>query len=95
MIRIRVRKVGHALLLDQMAYAREHLHQPRDDLVEQALEFIVGGRARLLEGGLALSAPIYPVEHQAVQVNVEIPRRAESLNERDAACVGGGAASCW
>jgi hypothetical protein len=26
-----------------MACARQHLHQPCDDLVEQALELIVGG----------------------------------------------------
>lgn len=37
-IRIDVRQVGHALLFDQMACARQHLHQPRDDLVEQARE---------------------------------------------------------
>jgi hypothetical protein len=71
-----------------MACAREPLHQPRDDLLEQARELIAGGGARLLESGLWLGAPIYPVDHQVVQVDVEIPRRAESLDERDAAGVG-------
>jgi len=41
--------------------------------------------------GFALGAPNHTFGQQAVQVDIEIPRRAESLNERDAACVGSGA----
>jgi hypothetical protein len=48
MIRIRVRQVGHALHFDQITSPRQQLHQPCDDLVEQALEFIVGGGTRLI-----------------------------------------------
>lgn len=43
LLRIRVQPVGHALLLDQTTSPRQQLYQPCDDLVEDALEFIVGG----------------------------------------------------
>ena len=89
-LRIRPRQVGHALLLDQITSPREQLHQPRDHLLEQARELSAGGGSRRIEDGVALGAPNHPVEHQAVQVDIEIPRRAESLDQRDAACVGGG-----
>jgi hypothetical protein len=86
MIRILVRQPGHALLLDQITAPREQLHQPRNDLLEQARELIAGGGSRRIEDGLALGAPIYPVEHQAVQMDVEIRRRAESLASRSSGC---------
>ena len=63
----------------------------RDDLVEQALQLIVGGRARLLEDRLALGAPIHAIEHQTVQMDVQVGGRAESLDERDRSGVGCGA----
>ena len=40
-VRIDVCQVGHALLFDQIAYSGEHLHEPRDDLVEQALNVFI------------------------------------------------------
>ena len=45
-IRIDVGQVGHVLLFNQMTLAGEHVHQTRDDLVEQDLQLIAGGRAR-------------------------------------------------
>jgi hypothetical protein len=57
MIRIRVRQVGHAMLFDQMACARQHLHQSRDDLVEQAPQLIAaGGTAYTLQKNRRTSA---------------------------------------
>jgi hypothetical protein len=65
------------MLFDQMAWSGEHLHDPSDELVEQAIELIAAGGTRLLEDGFVLGAPIHPVEHQAVEVGIEIRRRAK------------------
>jgi hypothetical protein len=49
---------------------------------------LVGGRIHLDEGWRAISAaPIHPVQHEAVQVNVEVGGRPEALNQRDGATV--------
>jgi len=32
---------------------------------------------------LALAAAIHPIEHQAMQMNVQVSRRAEALDERE------------
>ena len=47
---------------------------------------MLGGRC--LEDRPVLGALIHPGEDQAVQVDVEIGRRAQSLDERDRAGVG-------
>ena len=36
-----------------------------------------------MEHRLALAAAIHAIEHQAMQMDVEIGRRAEALDERD------------
>lgn len=42
------------------------------DRLQQHVQFVVGGRAHLDEGWRAISAaPIHPVQHEAVQVNIE------------------------
>ncbi|MBK8865765.1 MAG: hypothetical protein IPN37_17740 [Betaproteobacteria bacterium] len=43
---IRLGQVGLAHVFDQHAPAREHLHQPGDDGLQQRVQFVVGGRIR-------------------------------------------------
>ncbi len=43
-VSVGVSQVGLAHLLDQHAVAREHLHQPGDDRVQQRVQFVVCGR---------------------------------------------------
>jgi hypothetical protein len=73
-----------------MALAGEHVHQPRDDRVEQAPQLIAGGRARLLEARSALGASMDPIEHQTMQMDVRVGGRAKGLDEGDSAGVGCG-----
>ncbi len=48
----------------------------------------VGGRTRLDEARHAVAAaPVHPVQHQAVKVDVQVRSRAEALDERDGAAV--------
>jgi len=75
-IDIDVGQIGHALLLDQIAQAGHHSHETRNDLVEQALQFSASGRARFLEFRFCLGAPIDPVEHQTMQMDVQIGGRS-------------------
>jgi hypothetical protein len=42
---IRLGRVGLAKVLDQHAPAREHLHQPGDEGLQQRTHLVVGGRA--------------------------------------------------
>jgi hypothetical protein len=44
--------------------------------------------ARRLKIRFSPSAPIHTVEHQTVQMDVQVGGRAESLNQRDRACIG-------
>ena len=81
-------QVGLAHLLDQHAPAREQLHEPGNDRLQQRVQFIVGGRTHLDEGWRAISAAqINPVQHEAVQVNVEVGGGPEALDQRDGATV--------
>jgi hypothetical protein len=83
------RPVGLPHLLDQHAPAREHLHQPGDDRVQQRVQFVVGGRTGFDEHRHAFgAAPVHPVQHQAMQVDVEVGRRPKTLDQRDGAAVG-------
>ena len=59
-----------------------------DEFLEQALELIAAGGACCVKDRFIPAAAIDAVEHQAMQVDVQIGRRAEALDERDAACVG-------
>jgi hypothetical protein len=64
---IRIGQVGLAYLLDQHATPREQLHQPGDDRLQQRVQFVVGGCARLDEAGHAIGvAPVHAVQHQAL-----------------------------
>jgi len=75
------------LLFDEHAATRQQLHQPRDDLVQQRPQLLVGGGIGLDEYRLAVRAPVHAVQHQAMQMNIEIGRRAKSLDQRDRAAV--------
>jgi hypothetical protein len=44
-----------------------------------------------VEGRRALSDAVDPIEHEAMEVNVEIGGRSEALDQRDGAGVGFGA----
>jgi len=59
------------LLFDEHAAAGQQLHQPRDDPLQQRLQVLVGGGIGLDEYRRAVRAPVHPVLHQAMQVNVE------------------------
>ena len=70
-----------------VAGTRHSLHPPRFDAVtrsrsEHAREFIVAGGPPCIENGLAPGTPLTTVEHQAVPVDIESRRRAESLAPR-------------
>jgi len=72
-VNIRLGQIGLSHVLDQHAPAREHLHQPGDDGLQQHVQFFVGGRTRLDEGRYTIgAAPVHPVQHQAVHVAVEV-----------------------
>ena len=43
-----------------------------------------------MEDRQAVAVQVDAVEHQAMQMNIQIGRRAEALNERDRAGVGSG-----
>ena len=45
-------------------------------------------RVDLHEGRAALGRPIDPIQHQTVQMDVQIGGRAEALDQRDRAAVG-------
>ena len=65
------------------------LRRAGDDLVQHRLQRLIGWRGHLDEGRLGCgAAPIHAVQHQAVQMGVEVGRRAEALNQRDGAAVG-------
>jgi hypothetical protein len=75
-------------LLDQHASAREHLHEPGDHGLQQRVQLVVGGRIRLDKGWRAIgAAPVHPVQHQTVQVNMEVGGGSEALDQRDGAAL--------
>ena len=85
---VRLGQPGLPHLLDQHAPAREHLHQPGDDRVQQRVQFVVCGRTGLDEHRHAIgAAPVHPVQHQAVQVDVEVGGRAKTLDQHDGAAL--------
>ena len=65
---IRIVQLGLPHLLDQHAPAREHLHEPGDDDLQQRVQLFVGGRSRLDAAGCDIgAAPVHPVQRQAVR----------------------------
>lgn len=52
--------------------------------LQHRLQRFVGWRRYLDEDGFTVgAAPVHAVQHQAVQVDVELGRRPEALDERD------------
>jgi hypothetical protein len=85
---IRLGQVGLAHVLDQHAPAREHLHEPGNDGVQQCTELVVGRRTRLDETGHAIGvAAVHPVQDQAVEVDVQVGGRPKALYQRDRAAM--------
>ena len=76
------------ILFDEHAAARQQLHQPGDHLVQQRLQLLVGGCGYFDKHRLAVGAPVHAVQHQAMQMSIEIGRRAKTLDQRDRAAVG-------
>ena len=77
------------MLFDEQPPTGEQLHRARDDLVQHRLQRFIGWRRHLDEFRRAVSAAsVHAVQHQAMQVSVEIGRRAEALDQRDRAAVG-------
>ena len=87
-IGITVGQVGRSLLFDEHAAAGQQLHQAADDLVQHRLQPFIGGRGHFDQDRLTVSAPVDPIEHQAVQTDVQIGSRSEALGQRDRAAVG-------
>ena len=92
-IAVVVGHVGRNLLFDQHPPTGEQLHHAGDDLVQHCLQRLVGWRRCLDEFRRAVCAtPVHAIQHQAVQVNVEIgrgPRLFKArLDQRDDAAVG-------
>ena len=86
---IRLGQLGRAHVLDQHASAREHLHEPGKDGLQQRVQFLVGGRAGFDGAKHDIgTAVVHAVQHQAVQMDVEVGGRAEALYQRDGAAVG-------
>jgi hypothetical protein len=84
--------VGHvrlALLFDEHPPTGEQLHRSGDDLVQHRLQRFIGWRSQLDELRRTVStAPVHAVQHLAMQVDVQIGRRAKALDQRDRAAVG-------
>ncbi|MEO5735181.1 MAG: hypothetical protein ABIN96_00245 [Rubrivivax sp.] len=77
-----------ALLVDEHPLAEEQLHHPGNDFVQHRLRHLVGWRGDLREDRFAFGvAPVHAVQQQAVQVDVQVGRRTNALNQRDRAAV--------
>ena len=87
-IGITVGQVGRSLLFDEHAAAGQQLHQAADDLVQHRLQVLIGRCGYFNEDRLTVSAPVDPIEHQAVQMDVQVGSRSEALDQRDRAAVG-------
>jgi hypothetical protein len=87
-VSIRLGQIGLPHVFHQHAPAREQLHQPGDERLQQRVQFVVGGRIHLDEARHAnVAAPVHAVQHQAVQMDIQVGRRAKALDERDGAAV--------
>lgn len=83
---LRLGQVGLARVLDQHAAAREHLDQRGDDGLRQSIRFGVSWCSSLDETRRAVcTLPVHPVQHKAVQVDVEVGRVTEALDQCDGA----------
>ena len=73
--------IGHArlaLLFDQRPPTGEQLHRSGDDPVQHRMQRFIGRRGHLDKQGLAFgTAPVHAVQHQAVQVNVQVGGRPD------------------
>ena len=88
-ITVVVGEVRRTLLFDQHPPTGEQLHHARDDLVQHRLQRFIGWRGYLHELRRAFgAAPVHAVQHEAVNVDVEVGGRAKSLYQRDRAAVG-------
>ena len=63
------------------------LDEPHGGLFDELLDLLVGGWWYSHEGGLAAvgMGPIHAVQHEEVEMRVEIERRPETLHEGDTA----------
>ena len=56
--------------------------------MQQRLQRFIRGCRHFDEDRLTVSAPVHAIEHQAVQVDVQVGGRAEALDRRDRSAVG-------
>ena len=68
--------------------AGQQLQDARDDLRQQGLQLIAGGCTPFMKHRCALAAAIEAVEHQAVEMNIQVGGGAKALDEGDGAGVG-------
>jgi len=65
-------QVSHPLLLNECAVAGQSFHNALDDLVKQALQLLNRRRPHTTKIQRVVLDAIDAIEHQAVQMNIEI-----------------------
>ena len=75
------------MLFDEYVSPGEQLHQAGDDLVQQGPQRFIGGRRHFDKDRFSVGALVDPIEHQAVQVDVQVGGGTKALDQRDRAAV--------
>ncbi len=76
-------QVGELRVGDQQAAAFQHPYDAAGEGIEQVIEFLTGGPAGAVKDGPLAAKSIGAVQEQHVQVDVEVERRAETLDQGD------------
>ena len=74
-------QAGIFRLRNQQAATFQQTHDTPAEGVEQLCQFIAGGTASAVKGGLTAGESVNTVQKQHVQVNIQIESRAKTLNE--------------
>ena len=82
---------GGLVVADQQPLPFERACDAGGDGAQQALEFRLGRSGATVEAGPFIVERVGAVDEEHVQVDVEIQRRAESLDEGDGSGAGAGA----
>ncbi len=80
-IRFHFSSVAHHLLLNKRAVTGQCFHESLDDLAKQALQLLSRRRPCAVEFRRSILDTVNAVKHEAMQMNIEISRRTETLNK--------------